>query len=112
MWPDLELIGLYPLRFSEIRARNYIPVPNTTSPVLKKGISDTDFSTCLLVRTNITDRLREMRRGVKNPQNFSDVICGMAPTVFQVTPHTQGEENLAHARLEAQNADLVLRPSA
>ena len=48
MWPDLELIGLYPLRFSEIRARNYIPVPNTTSPILKKGITDTDFSTCLL----------------------------------------------------------------
>ena len=34
--------------YQEIRARNYIPVPNTTSPILKKGITDTDFSTCLL----------------------------------------------------------------
>ena len=59
MWPDLELIGLYPLRFSEIRARNYIPVPNTTSPVLKKGISDTEISTCLLAI--IISRRRQLR---------------------------------------------------
>ena len=37
------------------------------------------FKICLILRTNSTDRLREMRTrgrvGVKNLQNFVDVIC-------------------------------------
>ena len=37
MWPDLELIGVYPSRFSEIRACNYSPVPNTTFPHFLKS---------------------------------------------------------------------------
>ena len=34
--------------YHEIRARNYIPVPNTTFPILKKGFQGEEFRICLL----------------------------------------------------------------
>ena len=63
------------------------------------------FDNCQILRTNSTDRLREMRTnkgggGVENPENFADVlyVWSLSLLVLQniafISPEVRGDERM------------------